>query len=104
MELNDHMAVGSNQALAWQLLCPILVFHLMAAASIKAGCPRVLQDVMHENPKPDHTINSLMYTSSVYYYYYYYYYYHHIHTNTGAQGYNGGRGVKGNNINVQKMR
>ena len=36
--------------------------------------------------------------------YYYYYYYHHIHTNTGAQGYNGGRGVKGNNINVQKMR
>lgn len=66
MELSDHKAVGSNQALAWQLLCPILVFHLMAAASIKAGHPRVLQNVMHENSKPDHTINSLMYTSSVY--------------------------------------
>jgi len=36
--------------------------------------------------------------------FYYYYYYHHIHTSTGAQGYNGGRGVKGNNINVQKIR
>jgi len=41
--------------------------------------------------------------ASCYNYYYYYYYYHHKHTSTGAQGYNGGRGVKGNNINVQNM-